>query len=167
MKKKIAIYAGTFDPVTYGHLNILKRATTMFDEIIMAVSADNYKQTVFTGEERVKLIREAIGDNFTNVRVDMFSGLLIHYVEQQHACAIIRGLRAISDFEYEMQMASINSHLDRRVETIFLMTDNDHSFISSSLIKKVALLGGDVDEFVPPNVAACLRKKYEKRRGNE
>ncbi|MDK2823228.1 MAG: pantetheine-phosphate adenylyltransferase [Clostridia bacterium] len=164
---KIAVYPGTFDPVTFGHMHIIKRAARLFDKVIMAVAADNYKKTIFTVEERLHLIRECCLDGLPNVELDVFNGLLVDYLHKKGAVAIIRGLRAVSDFEYEMQMASINRHLDQRVETIFLMTDAEYSFISSSIIKNVAELGGDIEQFVPGIVVEALRKKYKVGEGRE
>lgn len=161
MGGKIAVYPGTFDPVTFGHIHIINRAAKLFDKVIMAVAEDSHKQTTFTVEERLKLVEECCLAQLENVELDVFDGLLVDYVEKKGAVAIIRGLRAVSDFEYEMQMASINRHLDERVETVFLMTDAEYSFISSSIIKNVANLGGDIEQFVPTIVADALRKKYK------
>lgn len=161
----IAVYPGTFDPVTYGHINILKRAAKIFDKVIMAVAADNYKNTIFSVEERLSLIQQCCQKgclkDIPNIEVDIFHGLLINYLEEKKAVAIIRGLRAISDFEYEMQMAAINKHLNCKVETVFLMTAAEYSFVSSSIIKSVAMMGGDVDKFVPPVVVDALKDKYK------
>jgi len=159
--EKIAVYPGTFDPVTFGHIHIIKRAAKLFDKVIMAISSDNYKKTLFTAEERLALIKECCLEDLPNVELDIFDGLLVDYVEKKGAVAIIRGLRAVSDFEFEMQMASVNRHLDEKVETIFLMTDAEYSFISSSIIKNVASLGGDIRHFVPDIVVESLRKKYK------
>ncbi|MFZ5943213.1 MAG: pantetheine-phosphate adenylyltransferase [Bacillota bacterium] len=158
---KIAVYPGTFDPVTYGHMHIIKRAAKMFDKVIMAVASDNYKKTVFNLDERLNLIKVCCLYDLPNVELDVFDGLLVNYLRQKGAVAIIRGLRAVSDFEYEMQMASVNRHLDNKVETVFLMTDPEYSFISSSIIKNVAALGGDIQQFVPENVAQALKNKYK------
>lgn len=158
---RIAVYPGTFDPVTFGHMHIIQRAAKMFDKVIMAVAADNYKKTLFNLEERVELIKTCCLDELDNVEVDVFNGLLVNYLEKKGAIAIIRGLRVISDFEYEMQMASINKHLNEQIETVFLMTDAEYSFISSSIIKNVAELGGEIEQFVPGIVAEALREKYK------
>ncbi|MDK2823589.1 MAG: pantetheine-phosphate adenylyltransferase [Clostridia bacterium] len=161
--EKIAVYPGTFDPVTYGHIHILKRAAKLFDKVIMAVAADNYKKTIFTAEERIGLIEACGLQGLNNVELDIFNGLLCDYLEKKGAVAIIRGLRAISDFEYEMQMGSLNRHLNNKVETVFLMADSEYSFISSSIIKNVAVLGGNIEQFVPDKVAEALREKKENR----
>lgn len=159
--QKIAVYPGTFDPVTFGHMHITQRAAKLFDKVIMAVALDNNKRTLFTAEERKALIEECCLADLPNVEIEIFDGLLVNYVRKKGAVAIIRGLRAVSDFENEMQMASVNRHLNQNVETIFLMTDAEYSFISSSVIKNVAALGGDVSHFVPPSVEKALKKKYK------
>lgn len=161
----IAVYPGTFDPITYGHLNVLSRAAKLFDKVIIAVAADNYKNNIFTIEERIDLIKkcylDTYGEDTNNIEVDSFSGLLVPYLESKNAKAIIRGLRAISDFEHEMQMAAMNKTLNGNIETIFLMTDTKYSFVSSTIIKDVAIMGGNVEELVPPIVNAALKRKYE------
>jgi len=162
--ERVAVYPGTFDPVTFGHMHIIKRAAKLFDKVIMAVANDNYKNTIFTLEERLELIRACCLDDLPNVELETFEGLLVDYLEKKGAIAIIRGLRAVSDFEYEMKMASINKQLNQKIETVFLMTDAEYSFISSSLIKNVAELGGDIEYFVPKIVADALREKYKNRR---
>lgn len=159
--QKIAVYPGTFDPVTFGHMHITQRAAKLFDKVIMAVALDNNKKTLFTAEERLTLIKECCLNGLPNVEIEIFDGLLVDYVEKKGAVAIIRGLRAVSDFEYEMQMASVNRNLNENLETIFLMADPEHSFISSSIIKNVAALGGDVSHFVPPSVEKALKNKYK------
>jgi len=164
MMERVAVYPGTFDPVTFGHMHIIKRAAKLFDKVIMAVANDNYKNTIFTLEERLELIRACCLDDLPNVELETFEGLLVDYLEKKGAIAIIRGLRAVSDFEYEMKMASINKQLNQKIETVFLMTDAEYSFISSSLIKNVAELGGDIEYFVPKIVADALREKYKNRR---
>lgn len=158
---KIAVYPGTFDPVTFGHMHIIKRAAKLFDQVIMAVALETNKKTLFTADERLSLIKECCLDDLKNVELEFFDGLLVDYVKKKGAVAIIRGLRAVSDFEYEMQMASVNRQLAETVETIFLMTDPEYSFISSSIIKNVAALDGDIRYFVPDVVAKALRKKYK------
>ncbi|MGI6225027.1 MAG: pantetheine-phosphate adenylyltransferase [Peptococcales bacterium] len=158
---KIAVYPGTFDPVTYGHMHIIKRAAKLFDRVIMAVALETNKKTLFTAEERIALIKECCLEGLDNVELELFDGLLVDYVRKKKAVAIIRGLRAVSDFEFEMQMASVNRQLAESVETIFLMTDPEYSFISSSIIKNVASLDGEVRYFVPEVVANALRKKYK------
>lgn len=159
--QKIAVYPGTFDPVTFGHMHIIKRAAKLFDKVIMAVALDNNKKTLFTAEERIALIKECCLGDLPNVEIELFDGLLVNYVEQKGAVAIIRGLRAVSDFEFEMQMASVNRHLNENVETIFFMADAEYSFVSSSIIKSVAALDGDVSHFVPVTVEKALKNKYK------
>ena len=164
---KIAVYPGSFDPVTYGHVHIIQRAAKIFDKVIMAVTDDNYKNTIFSLEERLNLIKACCTQKNKNIEIDVFNGLLVDYMEKTGAVAIIRGLRAVSDFEYEMQMASINKHLNRRVETVFLMSDAEYSFISSTMIKNVARLGGDISHFVPEEVAVALKEKYKEKYMNK
>lgn len=159
--EKIAIYPGTFDPVTNGHIHIVRRAVKIFDKVIIAVANDNYKSTIFTAKERVYLLHECFKDE-PKVEIDIFTGLVADYSVQKNATSMIRGLRAISDFEYEMQMAAMNKTLNPDLETIFLMTDAKYSFISSTIIKKVACLGGDVETLVPEIVARYLEEKYQK-----
>lgn len=156
---RLAIYPGTFDPVTNGHLDILQRAVTLFDQVIVAVAEETYKSNLFTLEERCGLVRKVVA-GMPNVRVESFAGLLMDYVREKEACAVVRGLRAISDFEYEFQLSMMNKKLNERVETIFLMTASDYSFISSSVIKQVASLGGCIKGLVPAVVEEALRKKY-------
>ena len=153
----IAIYPGTFDPVTYGHLDVLERASKIFDRIMVAVSADNSdKKTAFDCDTRLKLLVENISD-FANVSVASFSGLLVDYAKQNGASVVVRGLRAVSDFEYEFQMAQMNRHLDSELETIFLMPNEKYFYTSSSLIKQVHLFGNRETELVPDNVSLALR----------
>ncbi|MHB8126414.1 MAG: pantetheine-phosphate adenylyltransferase [Desulfitobacteriaceae bacterium] len=156
-----AIYPGTFDPVTYGHLDILERAVRVFDEVIIAVAADNNKAPLFSLEDRIQLITEATVDMPT-VSVRFFKGLTVEFARRCGSAAIIRGLRAMSDFEYEFQLALMNKKLAPDIETVFLMTRSDFSFISSSAIKWVASLHGGVSEFVPDHVEKALMLKYKK-----
>lgn len=157
----LAIYPGTFDPVTNGHLDIIQRATKIFDRVRVAVAVDHYKNPLFSAEERRDMIVE-VTRNHPSVSVEIFSGLLIDYVKETGAQAIIRGLRAVSDFEYEMQMAAMNKKLAENVETIFLTTSTEYSFLSSSIIKQVASLDGRITGLVPEIVEAALKKKYLK-----
>ena len=156
-----AIYPGSFDPVTNGHVDVVERARTLFDEVIVAVAHNDEKQPLFTLSERIDLLRSTVG-HAENVRVDHFDGLLVDFARKQDACAVIRGLRAISDFEFEFQMALMNRKLEAAVETIFLMPKEEYTYLSSRIVKEIARLGGDVSKFVPGPVAAALRAKLGK-----
>jgi len=157
--KKIAVYPGSFDPITYGHIDIIRRGLTIFDEIIVAVAVNSQKNALFTTDERVELIQDVVkGEG--RVTVDTFSGLLIDYVSSRKAHVIIRGLRAISDFEYEFQIAQMNSSIGREIETLFMMTSLQYGYLSSSIVKEVCSLNGNIDKFVPQEVKTALRKKY-------
>lgn len=155
MKK--AIYPGTFDPITYGHLDVLERAIEIFDKVIVAVAQVSNKKTLFTTEERISLIKSVV-KKYSNVEVECFDGLLIDYAKKKKAKAIIRGLRAFSDFDYEFQMALTNRKLNPNITTVFLMTHEKYSYLNSSLVREIALLGGDVSCFVPDNVCKALKK---------
>jgi len=157
--KKVAIYPGSFDPITFGHLDILNRGLKVFDEIIVAVACNSQKKSLFTVEERMDLIRKVVKDE-TRVRVDTFTGLLIDYVSRQDAHVIIRGLRAISDFEYEFQIAQMNSCIGQDVETLFMMTSLQFGYLSSSIVKEVCSMNGNIDGFVPNEIKMALREKY-------
>lgn len=157
--KKIAVYPGSFDPITYGHLDIIKRGLTIFDEIIVAVACNSQKNALFTTDERVELIQDVVKEE-GRVTVDTFSGLLIDYVSSRKAHVIIRGLRAISDFEYEFQIAQMNSSIGKEIETLFMMTSLQYGYLSSSIVKEVCSLNGNIDKFVPPEVKKALRLKY-------
>ena len=158
---KIAIYPGTFDPITKGHLDIIERASRLFDSIIVAVSNNIKKKPLFSLTERKNLIRGAVKD-IENVTVETFTGLLVEYAEKRGAHAIIRGLRAVSDFEYEFQMALMNRKLKPSLETVYLMPNEEFIYINSSIAKEVAAMKGDVRLFLPPNVSIALRKKFKK-----
>lgn len=162
-QKRIAVYPGSFDPITCGHLDIIERGLEIFDEIIVAVANNIGKKGLFSIEERVVLIREAVGGN-PRVRVDTFEGLLVDYVIAQEARVILRGLRAVSDFEYEFQIAQMNHNLRHEVETLFMMTSVPYGYLSSSLVKEVASLGGFVEPLVPPSVHKALREKFSSHR---
>jgi len=162
--KKIAVYPGSFDPITNGHLDIIKRGLGVFDELIVLIAYNPNKKTLFSVEERVEMIREVISD-FKNVRVDSFDGLLVEYVKVAGANVILRGLRALSDFEYEFQLALINRRLNRDVETIFLMTGYKWFYTSSTIINEAASLGGSVKGLVPEIVYQKLQEKYPSKRG--
>ncbi len=166
--KKIGIYPGTFDPITNGHLDIIKRALKLFDLVIVAVGENPYKKTLFSMEERLYLIREAIKEIPENNRIEVesFSGLLVDFAKKKSACAIIRGLRAVSDFEYEMQLALMNRKLSNNIDTVFLLTSLKWIFLSSSIIKEVARFGGKVDDLVPKIVAEKLKEKFNKKGGD-
>lgn len=154
-----AIYPGSFDPVTNGHLDIIERARKLFDEVIVAVAVNDQKQPLFSAQERTSMLRDAI--TTSGVRVAPMDGLLVEFAETENACAIIRGLRAISDFEFEFQMALMNRKLDARVETIFLMPKEEYTYLSSRIVKEIARLGGDVSAFVPRPVMDALAKKFK------
>lgn len=153
-----AIYPGTFDPLTNGHLDIIHRSLRMFDHLIIAIARSPSKNTMFSLEERVELAKEVTAD-LPNVEVIGFSELMAHFAQEQKANVLIRGLRAVSDFEYELQLAHMNRHLMAELESIFLMPSEKWSFISSSLVKEVARHGGDVTAFLPPTVAKALMQK--------
>ena len=159
MKK--AVYPGSFDPVTYGHLNIIGRASSLFDEVIVGVIANPRKIPAFTMEERKEMLEEVTRD-LKNVRIEIFSGLLVDFVRQQGARIIIRGLRAISDFEYEVQLAFTNKSLAHDIETMFLLTNMNYAYINSGLIKEIASLGGKLDDLVPDIVKKYLKKRFPK-----
>lgn len=157
--KKIAVYPGSFDPITYGHLDIISRGLKVFDEIIVAVACNSQKNALFSFDERVDMIRNVVSDQ-SRVTVDTFTGLLIDYVASRKAHVVIRGLRAISDFEYEFQIAQMNSCISQNVETLFMMTSLQYGYLSSSIVKEVCSLNGNIDGFVPPEVKTALRAKY-------
>ena len=156
---RTAIYPGTFDPVTNGHLDVLIRAKEIFDEVTIAIAADSNKSPLFTLRERMELLLEATKD-MPNVNVRVFEGLTVGFARKSGAVAILRGLRALSDFEYEFQLALMNKKIAPDIETVFLMTQSDYSFISSSAIKLVASLHAEVTDFVPPHVEKALIMKY-------
>jgi pantetheine-phosphate adenylyltransferase len=155
---KSAVYPGTFDPITNGHIDLVKRASKLFDEVIVSIAANPGKKPMFTLGERVELCKQAL-DGIPGVRVRGFTGLLVHYLNEVDAHIIIRGLRAVSDFEYEFQLAAMNRRLDPGIETVFLTPSENYTFISASLIKEIATLGGDVSPFVHPVVNSAIRSK--------
>ena len=155
----IAIYPGTFDPATLGHLDLISRAAKLFDEVIVGVAENRDKTPLFTLEERVEMLKQA-ANGLDNVSVIGFNNLLIDCARQYNVDTILRGLRAVSDFEYEFQLAAMNRHLDPGIETTFLTPSESYAFLSSTLIKEVASLGGDVSEFVPPQVIKALKRAY-------
>lgn len=157
---RTAIYPGSFDPLTNGHLDVIQRAAKLFDRVIVAVAANETKHPLFTFAERLELVRQAV-KHLPNVEADTFDGLLVDYAEKHNAKALIRGLRAVSDFEFEFQMALMNRKLNENIETIFMMPKETYTFISSRIVKEIAKLGGDVGEFVPVHVQAALLKKLK------
>jgi len=156
-----AIYPGSFDPVTNGHLDVIDRARKLFDEVIVAVAYNDQKHPLFSLEERLGLLKGALG-KIKNVEIAPLDGLLVNFAIARKATAVIRGLRAISDFEFEFQMALMNRKLEAKVETIFLMPKEEYTYLSSRIVKEIARLGGDVTEFVPPRVAKALTEKLKK-----
>lgn len=154
-----AIYPGSFDPITNGHLDVLQRAAGIFDNLIIAVARDNAKQSLFSVDERVELIRNAAAE-IPGIEVMPFEGLLVNFARKHKACALVRGLRAVSDFEFEFQLALMNRKLEPNLETLFLMPREEYTYISSRLVKEICRLGGHIEQFVPPNVVSALRTKF-------
>lgn len=157
--ERIAVCPGSFDPVTYGHLDIIKRGANVFDRVYVAVLNNRNKNPLFTIAERVELLK-TVTEEFPNVVIDSFSGLLVDYAKSKNAKVILRGLRAVSDFEYEMQSTSINKNLDEEIDTFFMMTNNQYSFLSSSIVKEIAKYQAKVSDLVPATVEKALREKY-------
>ncbi|MBI3005781.1 MAG: pantetheine-phosphate adenylyltransferase [Ignavibacteriales bacterium] len=157
----IAIYPGTFDPFTNGHLDIVQRALRLFDKVIVTVARNSSKNPMFSEKERLKLIQESV-KGMKNVDVELFDGLLVDYAREKKATAIVRGLRAISDFEYELQMALMNRKLNNAFETVFLMPNEKYTYLNSNIVREIARLGGNVSEFVPSVVNNALRQKLKK-----
>jgi pantetheine-phosphate adenylyltransferase len=164
MPKRTAIYPGSFDPLTNGHLAIIQRGLKVFDRLVVAVANNPEKRPLFTAAERKEMISDAIGDD-PRVEVDSFDSLLVEYVRRKGINTVLRGLRAVSDFEFEFQIANMNRHLHPDLETVFVMTGEDYFFVSARLVREVATFGGDVSAFVPPNVLAALKKKLGARPG--
>jgi len=156
---RIAVYPGTFDPITLGHIDLARRAACLFDEVIVAVAANNSKQPLFSLEKRCLLAEQALG-NQSKIKVVGFDGLLVDFARDHSATAIVRGLRAVSDFEYEIQLAAVNRRLDPSIETVFLSPAEDLGVISSSVVRELALLGGDVTSMVPEPVAMALDAQF-------
>ncbi len=158
--KTIAIYPGTFDPITYGHIDIIERASEIFSTVIVAIACNSSKQPMFSTEERLELITKAV-KHLKNVTVDNFEGLLVNYAVKKKANVLVRGLRAVSDFEYEFQMALTNRKLEQSITTVFLMPHEKYTYLSSSLVREIAVLGGDVSGFVPAFVNKKLKQKFK------
>ncbi len=160
----LALYPGSFDPITFGHLDILERAANLFERVVVTVAVNKEKSGVFTGDERVELINQCLeGKEWAkSIEVDQFTGLLVNHAKKLKAKTLVRGVRQISDFEYEFRMALTNKRLAPEVDTIFLMPDEEFTFISASLVKEIAYWGGDLSSFVPVNVAIALQEKYAK-----
>ena len=161
-----AIYPGSFDPVTLGHLNLVQRGAKIFDELIVCVASNPGKNPMFSLEERLELFKDAVAD-LSSVRVETFDGLLVDAAKQFDASVVLRGLRAVSDFDYEFQMAHMNHQLSPGIETMFMMTGDEHFYLSSGLVKEVAVLGGDIHPFVPEHVAKALDKRIKERAEND
>jgi len=160
---RTAIYPGSFDPLTNGHLDVIERAAKLFDRVVVAIAINESKNPLFSLAERRELVSRSV-EHLKNVEADTFTSLLVDYVEQRSGQAIIRGLRAVSDFEFEFQLALMNRKLNERVETIFMVPKDTYTFLSSRIVKEIARLGGDVGAFVPPHVKEALRKKLSKAR---
>lgn len=158
---RLAIYAGSFDPVTFGHLDLIQRAAVLFDHVVVSLGRHPTKNPLFSGEERCQLLRE-VTSGFGNVEIAEFDGLSIHYAKSRNAVAMIRGLRAATDFEYELQIAHANSDMCPEIDTIFLPTRVERGFVSASLVREIASHGGDVSRYVPAPVTAALKSKFKK-----
>lgn len=161
-----AVYAGSFDPITYGHLNLIRRASRLFDELVIGVGENPKKKYLFALKQRVDMVEEQVSD-LTNVRVQPFHGLLISFAKEVHAQVIVRGLRAATDFEYEFQMGLINMEMEREIETLFLLSNPENIFISSSAVKEIAYFGGKLATYVPPAVADQLELAFQKERDSQ
>lgn len=156
---RTAIYPGSFDPLTYGHVSLIERGLRVFDKLIVGIAINVRKSPLFTLQERVQLLEESFGDE-ERLEIDTFEGLLVDYAQQRGCEVILRGLRAVSDFEYELQMANMNRKLDDTIETMFMMTEESHFYVSSGMVKEVARFGGSVSDQVPDHVEMALRKKF-------
>ena len=159
--EKIAVYPGTFDPITHGHIDLVERAARMFDQVIVAIAANSNKKPLFTLDERVGLAQQVLSQH-ANIKVYGFESLLMNFMREHKANIILRGLRAVSDFDYEFQLAGMNRQLDPNVESLFLMPGENYTYISSSFVREIAALGGDVTPFVPPAVVNALNKKFHR-----
>jgi len=160
---RVAIYPGSFDPVTNGHLDVIARARAIFDHVVVAIAQNMSKEGLFTPEERAELLTSVLGKD-DRLQVEIFSGLLVDYVHRRGSSIVVRGLRAVADFEYEFQLALMNRRLFPAIDTVFLMTDERNFYVSSSLVKEVASLGGDISDFVPEQVRVALARKLAQRR---
>ena len=160
---RTAIYPGTFDPITNGHLDILKRALKLFDKVIITIARNSAKNPLFSEEDRLAMIKESV-KNLKGVEIDCFDGLLVDYARKKKATAVVRGLRAISDFEYELQMALMNRKLDDHLVTVFLMPNEKYTYLNSSIVREIAGHKGDIREFVPPHVLHALEAKLQKQK---
>jgi pantetheine-phosphate adenylyltransferase len=158
-----AIYPGSFDPLTFGHVDIIERSARLFDRVIVAILINTQKAPLFTVDERIEIMREILKPRFPNVEVDSFHGLLVDYVKQKQAQVIVRGIRAISDYEYEFQMALMNRRLSPSIETVFMVPAEKYSYLSSRLVKEIAELGGSVTGLVPESVEKRLKQRFEKK----
>lgn len=159
---KIAIYPGTFDPITYGHIDVLERAIEIFDKVIVTLARNSAKQPLFSDVERIQMVKTAVKKYGKRVEVEYFDGLLVDYARRKKAKALVRGLRAISDFEYEFQMALMNRKLADKITTVFLMPHENHTYLNSSIVREIAKLGGDISNFVPPHVQKLFKTKLQK-----
>lgn len=157
-----AVYPGSFDPLTFGHLDVVERSVRLFDRVVMAILTNPAKEALFSVEERCDMIDKAVRKRFPNVEVDVFHGLLVDYAREKDAQVIVRGIRAVTDYEYEFQMALMNRRLAPEIETVFMMPAEQYSYLSSRLVKEIASLGGSVEGLVPPQVEKRLRKRFRK-----
>jgi pantetheine-phosphate adenylyltransferase len=164
-----ALYPGTFDPITFGHLDVLERAASLFDKVVITVAVNNQKKFVFTPEERLELIRASIKDKPWSAKVSVvaFEGLLVEHARQQKVQTLIRGVRQLSDFEYEFRMALMNRRLAPEIDTVFLMPQEQLTFVSATMVREVAYWGGDLSQFVPPHVANALKERYRSIRAKD
>ncbi|MEW6107618.1 MAG: pantetheine-phosphate adenylyltransferase [Nitrospirota bacterium] len=160
MKKRIAIYPGTFDPFTNGHLDLVERGLAIFDEVIVALAPSMKKKPLFSVNERISMLKESL-KSYERVKVEVFNSLLVEYVKNRKGIAIIRGLRAVSDFEYELQMALMNRRLHPGIETVFMMPSEEYSFLTATIVKEIASFGGDIRRLIPEPVEKALKKKFK------